>query len=752
MEIPKKIKEAIKENKLVVFAGSGLSTKFNLPSWTKLVEDIIQEVDKEEYKGFLSLLQFKVMTPIEVLEKLKKEHNVIRRYILNTFNIKDVDFAFHKEIISLTSQIITTNYDNAFEIASNNVINPVVYTSTFNISEINKNNISYIFKLHGSYNEPDNCIIFKDDYEKLYSADSALKEKLKLIFTEKVILFLGFSFNGPDINLIFNNLDSVFGNNNKHFILTKEPNEFNKFEFLETLEIKDFNQIDNFISDCLTYKADKKLIGVENKTVIDKAKTDKPKIVALLPNPLDIDFKDDLSKVVNCFETLDASLLIGALNIKTLSVIEDYDILIIVSKVFKSNLYLEDDNLKSILLSPEEICSNITNEKIPIIFITNEKIGPVPGYSIISISSFKTSLINRFIYKCLKNNELNFIEEDISVFLTKVYGKPIQKGNAEVSSFYNNNKDLQIGKKSLENVIGRIEEQSIIALKLLNIKKTNKLLNIKASGGTGKTTLIKKVAYELYNRGYFKEGVIFKSCESVKTFEDFEEVLIDGFNLTNILNFKEYLKDNYSFLKRDLLVIPDNFETVVNSVNKVDLNKVIDLLKFSTDFANVVITSRERLSPDEDYEDVYSLTPLITDDALTLFEKYYGSVNNVEERRILRTDILEDLLNNNPLAIKLVTMSRTRFKFITELKAQLIEHFFESINEDYSLVFKNNADLNIERTKSIYQSINYSYTTLNTKERLAFELLNLFRMEYLYQILKNALPQIHHQIILAIKN
>ena len=33
MDIPKKIKEAIKDNKLVCFVGAGLSTKFNLPSW-----------------------------------------------------------------------------------------------------------------------------------------------------------------------------------------------------------------------------------------------------------------------------------------------------------------------------------------------------------------------------------------------------------------------------------------------------------------------------------------------------------------------------------------------------------------------------------------------------------------------------------------------------------------------------------------------------------------------------------------------
>ncbi|WP_405399562.1 hypothetical protein [Maribacter sp. Asnod2-G09] len=118
------------------------------------------------------------------------------------------------------------------------------------------------------------------------------------------------------------------------------------------------------------------------------------------------------------------------------------------------------------------------------------------------------------------------------------------------------------------------------------------------------------------------------------------------------------------------------------------------------------------------------MTPLITDDALILFQKYYGLISN--EIRILRNDILEDLLNNNPLAIKLVTNSRTKFKHISELKEQLKTHFFESTNEDFSTVFKDNADLNIERTRSIYQSINYSYSTLDSNSQIAFQLLSLF--------------------------
>ena len=729
MEIPKKIQDAIAHSKLVVFVGSGLSTKFNLPSWTKLVEDVINEIDKESFKTLIPVLQNGIMTPIEILEKIKTEHNVIIKYIKNNFKILNGDFTLHKNIFELTQQVITTNYDNAFEEATNNTINPSVYTSEFNISEINKNNDPYIFKLHGSYVEPDHCILFKEDYENLYSKESAAKEKLKSIFIEKTILFIGFSFNDPDINLIFENLDKVFGNNNRHFILTKECKNFAKFEFLEPIEISDYSQIDLFINDCLKLKKETNL--KETLTIIEKNKKNEKsekqyRIAILYPNPLDINFKGDLLKIINYFDGIDAELCIGTLNVKTLYSLDEFDIVVVISQVFKSKLYIEDENLKSNLISTDEILFNIPNDKIPIVFITNEKVEPVVGYPAIYISSFKNAIINKFIYKALKSGELDFKESEIIILLDKLIDGNINKGIAKITSIYNNNKNLEIGKKSLTNVIGRIEGQAIIALKLISIIKTNKLLNIKASGGTGKTTLIKKVAYELYNRGYYKAGVTFKSCESVKTFADFEEALIDGFNLTNILNFKDYLIENYSNNKIDSLIILDNFETVVNSLNKANLKEVIELLKFVTDFANIAVTSREKISLEEDFEDVYSLTPMITDDALTLFQDNYGLVNDNAEIRILRNDILEDLLNNNPLAIKLVTKSRTRFKHISELKEQLTEHFFESINEDYSIVFKNNADLNIERTKSIYQSINYSYATLNPKEKISFELLSLF--------------------------
>ncbi len=731
MTIPNEIQEAIRNNNLVIFAGSGLSTKFELPTWKKLVEEVIAKIDDKKYEDLLRPLSRNLLTPIAVLDIMESdEHKTIKHYIQDSFKIEaSQDFSLHTKILELTGAIITTNYDNAFEQACSNTIIPTVYTSTFNIGEINKSGKPYIFKLHGSHTEPDNCIIFSSNYKKLYDGETAAILKLKSIFTDKTILFVGFSFNDPDINQIFSSLDGLFKNHNSHYILTTQAKDFEKYKFLKPFAIKEYiTELDLFFENCIAFKNSLNKSIPEKKDLIQKTEIyTKPRIAFLKPEPLNLLMDSDIYAIENCFDDLDLNLFTGYLNTKTLDSIDDYDILIVATKVFKGLLYIEDDNLMNNLLTAEEICSHIPNDKIPIIFVTNEKIELVSSYSTVNISSFKRKTINKFIFKALRNKELEFNpNEEISIGLSILPNLVFKKGKSKKSSIYGIERVLDIGEKSLKNIIGRIVEQGTIISKLQSIIKSNKVLNIKASGGTGKTTLVKKVSYELYNRGYFKEGVSFESCENVKSYEDFEELLIEGFNLRNILNFKEYLAENYSSRKFDSLIILDNFETVANSLENNEFNKVIGLIKYATDFANIVITSREKISDLEDYEDLYSLSPLSTDDALSLFELDYGKVKNEDEIRILRQEVLEELLNNNPLAIKLVTKTRTRYKHITELRDQIKEHFFESLNEDFSSVFKNKADLNIERTKSIYQSINYSYSTLVVKEKIAFELLSLF--------------------------
>lgn len=260
----KKIIEAIQNDSLVIFVGSGLSKRFGLPDWKELVHEVINNIDKKEHIPLIQIMESGLMKPIQILEVIKNEHNEIHRYIKNKFNIIAGDFTLHKNILELSGQIVTTNYDNAFEKASNDEIIPTIYDSKFNLSEINRNKNPFILKLHGCFKDPEKCILFLNDYTNLYSGENAAIVKLKSIFTDKTILFLGFGLNDPEINLIFSNLDTAFGNNNKHFVITPEPNEFNKFQFLESIEIADFKELETIISNWLEFK--KSLISTSTNT------------------------------------------------------------------------------------------------------------------------------------------------------------------------------------------------------------------------------------------------------------------------------------------------------------------------------------------------------------------------------------------------------------------------------------------------------------------------------------------------------
>lgn len=101
MEIHKEIKNAIQNNSLVLFIGSGLSARFNLPTWNKLVKDIISDIDSEKYKSFLPVLNAGLMTPLEILDKLEDESHTIKKYIKNNFKVdRSCDFSLHEKYLN----------------------------------------------------------------------------------------------------------------------------------------------------------------------------------------------------------------------------------------------------------------------------------------------------------------------------------------------------------------------------------------------------------------------------------------------------------------------------------------------------------------------------------------------------------------------------------------------------------------------------------------------------------------------------
>lgn len=225
-DIPKSLEEKIKKENIVVFVGAGLSVSAGLPNWKELTISILEGLKDHEGKaeGFVSALKSDLFEPIEVLGKI--EHLKVNAIEIFEREIKKSDqvngTAIHSKIANITSKIVTTNYDELLE-RSNPLFEKITYHNNYKVAKISEYPKT-IFKIHGDIGEPDKCVLFPSQYEELYSQDErSATFELKKIFSDKSILFLGFSLNDPYINYIIDFISKLYsGFVPEHYVVTTD--------------------------------------------------------------------------------------------------------------------------------------------------------------------------------------------------------------------------------------------------------------------------------------------------------------------------------------------------------------------------------------------------------------------------------------------------------------------------------------------------------------------------------------------------
>jgi hypothetical protein len=414
----------------------------------------------------------------------------------------------------------------------------------------------------------------------------------------------------------------------------------------------------------------------------------------------------------------------GFLNVNTLQNVDKVDYLFLFSRIVKNNFILEDDYLKSTQYSLQEIDDNVPSKNINsiIVFYHGDKyiqkgiLASARTYILINIEDKKVKdLFSKFVYHFFAKNEFPIIDDIEIVNENRVKFSDYKKGKAkrnEILSPYSSNLDF----KSLNKFVGRKTDIENIIRKLIDLRFDNTLLSIKGAGGIGKTTIITKVSKELMDRGYYSKGVYFIQCQSMTNLQNFVFEISKCFELPSSIELINQIKENYTDKNR--LIILDNFESLLNISDKDNILKILSAI---SDFASVVSTTRQRL--DLDFEDVYELRNLTTDEGVELFKLLYPYVQDQEEK-ILRHEIVDRILNNNPLAIKIIAKGIPANKELDVLKKELEEDIFK--DEDIDQIFERPEDINIEKTKSLYHSINYSYQRLTEKEKFTFEILSIF--------------------------
>lgn len=226
------IRQAIADNKLVIFVGAGASINSGIPLWKDAVSKIYDRIgpttlDKSDTLK-IPQMYYNARGEKEYNELVKD----IFKYDNKSFN------KIHEYIVKLSPcHVITTNYDDFLEKAfvANGEFLDIVQKDT----EIPYcKNSRMILKMHGGFIY--NNFVFKEDDYLNYSYNFALMEIfIKSLVAKNVILFIGYSYNDPDTKQIFNWVKHILGGNlqRAYFIDARNTYDFNIVEYYKNLGI-----------------------------------------------------------------------------------------------------------------------------------------------------------------------------------------------------------------------------------------------------------------------------------------------------------------------------------------------------------------------------------------------------------------------------------------------------------------------------------------------------------------------------------
>lgn len=258
--------EAIKNKTAAIFAGAGLSQPAGFVNWKDLLKKFADELKldiEEEKYDLISLAQF--------YENEKGNRSGINKLIMDNFqrNVQVTDN--HLILARLPIQTYwTTNYDVLIEKALESVgKTPDVKVDPKNLAVTTPRRDVDVFKMHGDINRVHETVFTRNDYEKYHISRKLFSVALRGDLVSKTFLFIGFSFNDPNLNYILSRIRLSLENNvrthycffktvkksdcktNNQFITAKEKqklriNDLKRYG-IQTIEIDNYNDLTNIL-------------------------------------------------------------------------------------------------------------------------------------------------------------------------------------------------------------------------------------------------------------------------------------------------------------------------------------------------------------------------------------------------------------------------------------------------------------------------------------------------------------------------
>lgn len=759
--LPNDLVVACQSNKLIPVVGTGVSMSLvdesgeNIfPSWSGLLgyaaAELMKSGEQKHANVITSMLEIKQYPLAAKFAREGLQGAIWGQFFRKHFEepltrITEDSKALPRAIWGLGNRVLTLNYDKVLRIACPNS-GRVVELDNNNkggLADFKRNDLQapVIWHFHGRVDDMSTIIFTAETYDALYAETNekykAALEIFRRLCSDQVLLFVGCSLEDAELLHEIASQHQLFdGNTGPHFALVHKNEHDAIKQKIGNLPVKlitfeDFGapllERVHAISSCVPQQklANKKEEQSPTEQLPIQTATQAKKIAMLTASP--INEEQQYTKLLKEIRKISCNIDHLSLSIDNLNNLQGYDYLLVLSKVIKNKLLIEDDHLCSKRISFEELESQIGNDQTTGVFIFVDRM-PEPSATAtlklptLILPELGKKQLESFAFKLFKRNNLDDFANCQILNRSAFELSPLSEKNKSKNNIQQLITQLpdNIDPKTLRNFIGRIDDLEQICRKLLALEEEGGVLTIKGAGGIGKTTTVKKITVALADRGYFEGGISFVDCEPISDCQQFKYKVAGAFNLEQAEDLRQHLRDHHDGLSR--LIILDNFETLLYLDDHQEINTLLGLI---CDYSTIVITSRERLQIHG--ETVYEMRQFTTDEAVELFRAALDHREiSPSELTLLRQEIIENLLDNNPLAIKLITGNMPKGKSFEALKQELETDLFSKISDSDLEVFDNNSDINISRKKSIYGSILYSYKHLTSNEQRAFELLSLF--------------------------
>ncbi len=214
---------AIEDGTAALFCGAGTSIPAGMVNWRALLKPIADDLglEMDRVTDLLSLAQY--------------GHNTYKRHRLNEEIVQEFARAakpnrLQDALVRLPIDMVwTSNYDTTLEDTYRRLGQlPDVKVDRATIAIRVRGADVSIYKMHGDVSRPDEAVLTKDDYEQ-YGSEArgrAFRTALETALFSRTFLFVGFSFNDPNLEQILSHVRVLIGPDNarSHYcIMTRPP-------------------------------------------------------------------------------------------------------------------------------------------------------------------------------------------------------------------------------------------------------------------------------------------------------------------------------------------------------------------------------------------------------------------------------------------------------------------------------------------------------------------------------------------------